>query len=105
MLTTITLYLPKLVFEGATSTGVQGDIAIDDIQVIPGSCPQPGSCDFEHGFCGFSNGHGRDNFDWLRTTGGTSSPATGPVVDHTTNSDQGLLKQKGVKFIITEKDL
>lgn len=33
----------------------QGDIAIDDVVVTPGTCPQRGSCDFETSTCGYTN--------------------------------------------------
>ena len=42
-------------------------IAIDDIELQNSPCPQPGSCDFDEGLCGFSNliGQGLDDFDWV----------------------------------------
>lgn len=70
-------------------SGYQGDIALDDIKVVPRACPPPGSCDFEVDLCGYTNVFYGDQFDWLRSAGSTLSLGTGPSVDHTTNSDQG----------------
>lgn len=70
--------------------GYQGDIAVDDLAVLPGACPAPGNCDFESDTCGYLNTRVGDQFDWLRSTGGTLTPNTGPSVDHTTGTDQGF---------------
>lgn len=32
----------QVTFEGVTGSGFAGDIAIDDIKMIPGNCPPPG---------------------------------------------------------------
>ena len=67
------------------------DIAVDDLSIIPGPCPSPGSCDFESGFCAYTNVQQGDQFDWERGSGITPSFYTGPKNDHTTNSAQGKL--------------
>nr|XP_054757008.1 MAM and LDL-receptor class A domain-containing protein 2-like [Lytechinus pictus] len=79
----------RILVEGVRGSGVQGDIAIDDIEVIPGACPKQGSCDFEDGLCGWSQEVQNDVFDWLRTSGSTPSGGTGPSQDHTTGSAAG----------------
>lgn len=72
-----------------------GDIAIDDIKIQEGDCPPPGSCNFEVDTCSYYNieGYGMDDFDWLRSAGGTVVAGTGPAVDHTSDSDAGKLKK------------
>ena len=47
-------------------------------------------CDFESGFCDWDQ-LSTDEFDWTRTTGGTSTGGTGPSEDHTTESSSGEL--------------
>ena len=77
-------------FEGVVGQSFRSDIALDDIRILDGQCPPPGSCTFEFDMCGYNNGHHLgDQFDWLRTSGTTLTAGTGPQVDHTTNSDQG----------------
>ena len=51
-----------------------------------------GDCDFEkHSFCEWLQvNDGQDDFDWLLNQGETSSKETGPAVDHTTHSKQGI---------------
>lgn len=36
------IFVLKLVFEGIRGSGIQGDIAIDDVAVTTGSCRNPG---------------------------------------------------------------
>ncbi|XP_022097778.1 MAM and LDL-receptor class A domain-containing protein 1-like isoform X1 [Acanthaster planci] len=72
---------------GASNTGI---LAIDDIEIATEPCPPPGSCDFEENLCSWTNEPLLDDFDWTRSTGGTPSVATGPAVDHTTNSSSGF---------------
>ncbi|KAJ8299824.1 hypothetical protein KUTeg_023884 [Tegillarca granosa] len=76
--------------EGIRGTGYDGDIAVDDIKLLPGPCQPTGTCDFEVDVCGYSNTRNGDNFDWLRSAGSTLTANTGPSVDHTTNTDQGF---------------
>eukprot|EP00795_Rhopilema_esculentum_P012712 gene12712-3431_t len=79
----------QVTFEGVRGSGFSGDIAIDDIKMIPGNCPPPGHCDFETGTCTWVNAQTGDDFDWLRGTQGTPSAFTGPSVDHTTGTAAG----------------
>ncbi|XP_030849653.1 MAM and LDL-receptor class A domain-containing protein 2 [Strongylocentrotus purpuratus] len=74
----------KIYFEaisgGATSNA---DIAIDDIRFHGQPCPAEGACDFERGYCGWTNDYIGDDFDWLRGNSETLSGYTGPTFDHT----------------------
>lgn len=84
--------------EGIRGNGYDGDIAVDDIKLLPGPCQPSGTCDFEVDVCGYSNTRNGDNFDWLRSAGSTLTANTGPAVDHTTNTDQGNLCWKSALF-------
>lgn len=76
-------------FEGVRGRSIQGDIAIDDISIQDGACPQPGYCDFQTNFCTWSNVINADDFDFIRSKGSTSSSGTGPTADHTLATNQG----------------
>ena len=78
-----------LVFEGIRGSSYQGDIAIDDVELLENACPPPGDCNFETGMCTWVNVPNTDDFDWLRGSGSTASLNTGPAIDHTTNSSTG----------------
>lgn len=45
-------------------------------------------CDFEDGSCNWQQ-HTDDDFDWVRHSGHTDNPNTGPDSDHTTNTPMG----------------
>lgn len=76
----------KVVFEGIKGTSYTGDIAIDDVKIMNGSCPTPGDCSFDDGMCTWTNGRTGDVFDWIIGGGGTPSFLTGPSSDHTTGN-------------------
>lgn len=78
----------RLSIRGYVGNGYQGDIAIDDFNVSNGACPPNGACDFETGFCGWTQST-TDDFDWLIGKSGTASAGTGPRVDHTLQSVTG----------------
>lgn len=80
----------QVVFEAVRGPSYTSDVAIDDVSIISGACPAPGSCNFESGKCGYSNIVNGDDFDWSRTKGRSPSAYTGPHTDHTTNSENGL---------------
>ena len=82
----------QLVFEGIRGASYQGDIAIDDVELLDNPCPPPGDCNFEGGTCTWVNVPKTDDFDWLRGSGSTTSFNTGPPTDHTTNSAAGKSK-------------
>ena len=77
-----------LTIEGIVGNGFQGDIAIDDITVSAGPCPPDPACDFQSGFCSWTQSK-TDDFDWTRKKNGTLSAGTGPPFDHTFRSDTG----------------
>ncbi|KAK2822608.1 hypothetical protein Q5P01_022673 [Channa striata] len=72
----------------ATVGGEAGDIAIDDISFISGPCPASDLCDFEEGSCNWQQ-QTSDDFEWVRQSGITHNPNTGPDSDHTTNTPTG----------------
>ncbi|RWS26033.1 hypothetical protein B4U80_01969, partial [Leptotrombidium deliense] len=65
---------------------------LDDIVIADTPCPPVGSCDFEKDFCGWRNLNTFSNNSvmWLRTSGKTPSPYSGPLTDHTTKSESGF---------------
>lgn len=48
-----------------------------------------GDCDFESGYCTWTNVQAGDNFDWVLGKGRTSSTLTGPSADHTKGTSAG----------------
>nr|XP_023422160.1 apical endosomal glycoprotein isoform X2 [Cavia porcellus] len=81
----------RVVFE-AVATGMQHSyIALDDVLLQDGPCPQPGSCDFESGLCGWSHlpwpGLGGYSWDW--SSGAAPSRYPRPPVDHTLGTEAG----------------
>uniref|UniRef100_A0A2K6V438 MAM domain containing 4 n=1 Tax=Saimiri boliviensis boliviensis TaxID=39432 RepID=A0A2K6V438_SAIBB len=81
----------RVVFE-AVGTGVAHSyMALDDLLLQDGPCPQPASCDFESGLCGWSHlarpGLGGYSWDW--GGGATPSRYLQPPVDHTLGTEAG----------------
>ncbi|XP_072486932.1 apical endosomal glycoprotein, partial [Notamacropus eugenii] len=81
----------KVVFE-AVGAGVEHTyIAVDDLHLKDGPCPQPGSCDFESDMCSWSHtpwpGLGGYSWDW--SSGATPSRYLQPSVDHTLGTETG----------------
>ncbi|XP_034038505.1 MAM and LDL-receptor class A domain-containing protein 1-like [Thalassophryne amazonica] len=72
----------------ATVGGEAGDIAIDDVSFISGPCPATDLCDFEEGNCNWQQDT-TDDAEWVRHSGSTLNPNTGPDGDHTTNTSYG----------------
>lgn len=103
----------QIVFEGVRGQSHQGDIAVDDISFVVGTCPVVPSravptnpwttpsapptvttvgptlppskwdCNFESSFCLWTQAVD-DKFNWTRIQGTTGSVGTGPSTDHTT---------------------
>ena len=74
----------QLAFEGIRGSGLQSDIAIDDVKITDGACGGVGgACDFEQDTCTWTNTQTGDDFDWLRKAGTTGTTGTGPSGDHT----------------------
>ncbi|XP_063552966.1 apical endosomal glycoprotein isoform X13 [Gorilla gorilla gorilla] len=86
----------RVVFEAVAAGVAHSYVALDDLLLQDGPCPQPGSCDFESGLCGWSHlawpGLGGYSWDW--GGGATPSRYPQPPVDHTlgTEADKGELK-------------
>ncbi|XP_015904973.1 MAM and LDL-receptor class A domain-containing protein 1 [Parasteatoda tepidariorum] len=87
----------QLVFEGVVGTNSLGNIAIDSVSFIPGTCtitPQTaaknsGDCTFEEDACGWTNAlpiDALDDFDWARQY---SYSVSGPSTDHTKGTKEG----------------
>ncbi|XP_035221345.1 MAM and LDL-receptor class A domain-containing protein 2-like [Stegodyphus dumicola] len=82
-------YVHEIVFEAVMAKGNEGYIAVDDIVVKEGSCPPPGSCDFETDLCTWQNANSDVDLEWVRNTGSTPTANTGPDVDHTLGTELG----------------
>ncbi|XP_069841728.1 apical endosomal glycoprotein [Dendropsophus ebraccatus] len=82
----------KLLFE-AVGQGSEGAyIAVDDIHISHHHCHQPVSCDFEWGFCSWTNVRIplMDTYDWDWTNGASvSRPSSAPEKDHSLSSPEG----------------
>ncbi|XP_051541508.1 MAM domain-containing protein 2 [Myxocyprinus asiaticus] len=69
-----------------------GSVGLDDIKVSLGDCnlplasslSGPSHCDFETGFCGYTQDKEGDSGDWMLAKGPTPTSYTGPRGDHTT---------------------
>ncbi|XP_047128245.1 MAM and LDL-receptor class A domain-containing protein 1 isoform X1 [Hydra vulgaris] len=79
----------SIIFEGITGPSYRGDIALDDVMISEGPCPDPGFCDFESDLCAYTNMPYGDQFDWQVGSGTTSSVLTGPTTDHSTGTALG----------------
>lgn len=81
----------RVVFEAVAAGVAHSYMAVDDVLLQDGPCPQPGSCDFESGLCGWSHlawpGLGGYSWDW--SSGATPSPYLRPTVDHTLGTEAG----------------
>ncbi|XP_008049245.1 apical endosomal glycoprotein, partial [Carlito syrichta] len=81
----------RVVFEAVAAGVERSYVALDDLFLQDGPCPQPGSCDFESGLCGWSHlawpGLGAYSWDW--GGGATPSRYPQPPVDHTLGTEAG----------------
>ncbi|XP_055206168.2 apical endosomal glycoprotein isoform X14 [Gorilla gorilla gorilla] len=81
----------RVVFEAVAAGVAHSYVALDDLLLQDGPCPQPGSCDFESGLCGWSHlawpGLGGYSWDW--GGGATPSRYPQPPVDHTLGTEAG----------------
>ncbi|NWT47886.1 AEGP protein, partial [Chroicocephalus maculipennis] len=78
-------------FEAVGAGGNHGYIALDDLHVSDGACPEPASCDFERDLCGWSSPsdprlHG---FAWGWKSGVPLVKYPGPEQDHTLGTRDG----------------
>nr|XP_006821080.1 PREDICTED: apical endosomal glycoprotein-like [Saccoglossus kowalevskii] len=92
----------QLIFVGVRGSGINSDIAIDDVVISDGICiglpteatvllPTPATtCDFEYPIseCGWYEGTPDDNFNWHRARAYDlrHTPELAPAADHTHNS-------------------
>jgi len=52
------------------------------------------TCTFQDGICGYTQDTSdSQNFDWIRGSGATITPNTGPTADHTLGSAAGMFVQ------------
>ena len=74
-----------VVIEVTVGSGYGGHVAIDDIEFINCGLTErvPGTCNFEHGSCGYKEFIVNDEFNWMLNQGPTPSYYTGPDHDHT----------------------
>ena len=86
----------RLFFQLFRETNTETDYhyaALDDMAVLgdEDACGSPDFCDFEYDQCGWTNAvNGRDDdIDWMRNSGITRTPLTGPSVDHTLGTEFG----------------
>ncbi|XP_055943864.1 MAM and LDL-receptor class A domain-containing protein 2-like isoform X2 [Argiope bruennichi] len=82
-------YTHEILFEAVLERGDKGFIALDDIVVKEGACPNPGSCDFESDLCTWQNAETGVDIEWVRNSGPTPTENTGPDVDHTLGTELG----------------
>ena len=81
-------YNVKFVYE-MTGDSYNGFAAIDDIVIQENECAPVDYCDFEDNQCGFTNDATAD-FEWQRGNSSTSTLTTGPSIDHTLGTSEGL---------------
>ncbi|XP_046549289.1 MAM and LDL-receptor class A domain-containing protein 2-like [Haliotis rubra] len=81
----------RLVLEAKRGKSIEGDIALDDIEVTQGACPMTAfdlNCDFESDLCLWKQAKD-DEKDLTLNTGPTPSTQTGPPADHTLKDASG----------------
>ncbi|XP_024997192.3 apical endosomal glycoprotein isoform X1 [Gallus gallus] len=81
----------KVVFEAVGAGSERSYMALDDLRVSDGACPEPASCDFEWDTCGWSSPsderlHG---FTWGWKSGVPLAKYPGPEQDHTLGTEDG----------------
>ncbi|KFU85340.1 Apical endosomal glycoprotein, partial [Chaetura pelagica] len=81
----------QVIFEAVGAGVDHGYIALDDLHVSEGACPEPGSCDFERDTCGWSSPpdphlHG---FAWGWKSGIPLAKYPSPEQDHTLGTRDG----------------
>ncbi|NXY37447.1 AEGP protein, partial [Pomatorhinus ruficollis] len=81
----------QVVFEAVGAGGDYGYIALDDLHVLDGACPEPASCNFEQDTCGWSSPSDPrlHSFAWGWKSGITLAKYPGPEQDHTLGTRNG----------------
>ncbi|KAG8193377.1 hypothetical protein JTE90_012179, partial [Oedothorax gibbosus] len=63
-------------------------IAIDDVKIVQGNCPESGDCDFEEDTCSWTDGEAE--YSWLRRAGDSrTNKEIGPATDKTKGTGKG----------------
>ncbi|XP_042642368.1 apical endosomal glycoprotein [Tyto alba] len=81
----------QAIFEAVGAGGDHGYIALDDLHVSDGACPEPASCDFERDTCGWSSplDPHLHSFAWGWKSGVPLAKYPGPEQDHTLGTRNG----------------
>ncbi|NWT15633.1 AEGP protein, partial [Vireo altiloquus] len=81
----------QVVFEAVGAGADHGYIALDDLRVSDGACPEPASCDFEQDTCGWSSPSDPrlHSLAWGWKSGVTLAKYPGPEQDHTLGTTNG----------------
>ncbi|RNA26977.1 MAM and LDL-receptor class A domain-containing 1-like, partial [Brachionus plicatilis] len=91
--TAVSNYDYSIMFEGQVLSSTQLNnplIGVDDLKILPGKCPTLLECDFEeYSLCAWSQSKD-DKLDWLLNQGETDSYDTGPHIDATLGTDEGV---------------
>ncbi|XP_069167060.1 MAM and LDL-receptor class A domain-containing protein 1-like [Procambarus clarkii] len=73
----------SVVFEAFTGKDTWGSLAIDDVMITPGFCPDPATCTFDDGLCLWTQSYS-DDLDWEVVN------VAGDLHDHTNESGNFL---------------
>ncbi|XP_064892338.1 apical endosomal glycoprotein, partial [Columba livia] len=81
----------KVIFEAVGAGSDHGYMALDDLHVSDGVCPEPASCDFEQDTCGWSSPADPrlHSFAWGWKNGIPLAKYPGPEQDHTLGTRDG----------------
>ncbi|XP_054030531.1 apical endosomal glycoprotein [Dryobates pubescens] len=81
----------QVTFQAVGAGGAQGYIALDDLHVSDGACPEPASCDFEQDMCGWSSplDPHLHSFAWGWKSAVPLAKYPGPKQDHTLGTKNG----------------
>ncbi|CAF4377815.1 unnamed protein product, partial [Rotaria sordida] len=76
----------NIILQGVAGSSFQGDITLDNLQLIDGNCPTdlPFECDFDdESLCGFQHDL-TEKHQWIRQKGARPGILSGPSFDHST---------------------
>ncbi|KAM6117416.1 apical endosomal glycoprotein [Phoenicopterus ruber ruber] len=81
----------QAIFEVVGAASDHGYIALDDLNLSDGACPEPASCDFEQDMCGWSSPSDPrlHSFAWGWKSGIPLAKYPGPEQDHTLGTRNG----------------